>query len=50
MMTTERLFLREHVEEDWRAMREMDADPEVQRYRGGTMVSADRTREYVRWT
>jgi [ribosomal protein S5]-alanine N-acetyltransferase len=50
MMTTERLFLREHVEEDWRAMREMDTDPEVQRYRGGIIVSEDRTREYVRWT
>jgi ribosomal-protein-alanine N-acetyltransferase len=50
VVLTERLLLRDYEESDWEAIREIDSDPEVQRYRGGELVSEERTREYLRWT
>jgi RimJ/RimL family protein N-acetyltransferase len=39
VLTTERLLLREYEERDGEAVREIDTDPEVQRFRGGELVS-----------
>jgi [ribosomal protein S5]-alanine N-acetyltransferase len=50
MLTTERLLLGEYEESDWEAVREIDSNPEVQRFRGGELVSEERTRDYLRWT
>jgi RimJ/RimL family protein N-acetyltransferase len=54
MLTTERLVLYPYAkrfgrltESDWLALRAMDTDPEVQRHRGGEIISEELTRHYL---
>jgi RimJ/RimL family protein N-acetyltransferase len=49
-LETERLLLRGYRESDWEAVRAIDADPEVQRYRGGEIATEDQTRSWLRRT
>lgn len=38
MLATARLLLRDYVESDWEALREIDGDADVERFRGGELV------------
>src|SRR4051794_3851548 len=44
---TERLVLRELVDDDWRAMRALDTDPQVVRYMSNDVVDEAATRAYM---
>ena len=46
-LETERLLLREFVPEDYDALRELDSDPEVLRYRSRDHISPEMTREFL---
>lgn len=43
-LVTDRLRLRELEDHDFAALRELDADPDIQRYVGARTVHADQTR------
>lgn len=46
-LTTPRLVLREYRPDDYEAIREYDADPQVQRYRGAVTITEQQTRDYL---
>ena len=46
-LVTPRLVLREYRPDDYEAIREYDADPEVQRYRGAGTITEEQTRDYL---
>jgi RimJ/RimL family protein N-acetyltransferase len=48
-LLTERLILREFVEADFDALREIAADPEVLRYRSRQSIPPEATREFMRY-
>jgi ribosomal-protein-alanine N-acetyltransferase len=47
LLLTERLSLREFVENDFDALREIEADPEVLHYRSRAEVTPAQTREFI---
>jgi [ribosomal protein S5]-alanine N-acetyltransferase len=47
MLITPRLRLRELEALDFAALRAIDDDPEVQRYRGGRVIAPEQTRDYL---
>jgi [ribosomal protein S5]-alanine N-acetyltransferase len=47
-LETERLVIRELVEDDWRAHRALDSDPQVVRYQSNDTLDETGTQEYVR--
>lgn len=49
-LITSRLILREFADEDFAALRAIDADPEVQRYRGAQTITEEQTRAYLQLT
>jgi len=49
-LRTPRLLLREYRLDDYEAIREYDADPEVQRYRGAVAITEQQTRDYLQKT
>ncbi len=46
-LETQRLSLREHDEWDYDDLRELDSDPEVQRYRGAQTITEEQTRYWL---
>lgn len=46
-LITPRLVLRDYRPDDYQAIREYDADPEVQRYRGAHIITEQQTRDYL---
>lgn len=49
-ITTRRLLLRDFTEVDGAAVHAFDADPEIQRYRGGGMASEEEARAFIQRT
>lgn len=49
-LETARLVLREYEASDYADLREIDGDPEVQRYRGGFVVTEEQTRRWLALT
>jgi RimJ/RimL family protein N-acetyltransferase len=47
-LDSERLILREFVDEDWRATQEYESDPEALRYQEMAPMSPEESREYIR--
>jgi RimJ/RimL family protein N-acetyltransferase len=47
MLLTERLILREFVESDFDALREIESDPEILRYRSRSEITPAQTRDYL---
>jgi sulfate adenylyltransferase large subunit len=47
LLTTERLILRDFVEDDWRAVHEYDTDPEVVRYMPWGPNTEQQTKEFI---
>jgi [ribosomal protein S5]-alanine N-acetyltransferase len=49
-LNTTRLLLREFADHDFAALRAIDADPVIQRYRGGQTITAEQTRAFIELT
>jgi [ribosomal protein S5]-alanine N-acetyltransferase len=47
ILSTQRLILREFLDADFDALREIAADPEVLRYRSRSVITAEATREFM---
>jgi [ribosomal protein S5]-alanine N-acetyltransferase len=49
-LSTMRLLLREFADQDFAALRAIDGDPDVQRYRGAQTITAEQTRAFIELT
>jgi len=49
-LSTARLLLREFADDDFAALRAIDGDPEVQRYRGAQAITAEQTLAFIELT